>query len=210
MRTEDLIDALSRDARAPAVSLAGRLGLHLAGGCTVALVLFFVILGPRPDFQSAIATPWYPLKIALLAITAALAFPLVEAMSRPGAPRPWRWLFAIAGLLAVSVIADVVVLGHSGASMRMIGKNALYCLSIIQIFALGPLVAVLAAIRAGAPTEASKAGAAAGLLSGAIGGVLYGLYCPDDSPLFVALWYSLAIGITAFAGAVAGRWALRW
>ena len=210
MQTEDLIEALSRDARAAPVNSAGRMGAYLAAGCAVALVVFLVALGLRPDAASAIGTPWYPLKVALLALTGALAFPLAEAMARPGARAPWRPLLLGAALLAGAVLADLTMLGAPGAPGRMIGENGLYCLMTIQILALGPLVAVLAAMRAGAPTDPAKAGAAAGLLCGAIGGTLYGLHCPDDSPLFVALWYSIALAITASAGAVAGRWALRW
>ena len=55
-----------------------------------------------------------------------------------------------------------------------------------------------------------QAGAAAGFLAGAIGAALYATHCPDDSPLFVAAWYSLAIGFVAALGAVAGSRLLRW
>jgi len=50
----------------------------------------------------------------------------------------------------------------------------------------------------------------AGLFSGAVAAAIYAAHCPDDSPLFVALWYSLAIAIVAAAGGIAGRLALRW
>jgi hypothetical protein len=53
-------------------------------------------------------------------------------------------------------------------------------------------------------------GAAAGLGAGGLGAALYALHCSDDSPLFVAAWYSLAISIVAFAGASAGPRFLRW
>ena len=56
----------------------------------------------------------------------------------------------------------------------------------------------------------AAAGAAAGFLAGAIGAALYATHCPDDSPLFVAAWYSLAIGFVAALGAVAGSRLLRW
>jgi hypothetical protein len=47
-------------------------------------------------------------------------------------------------------------------------------------------------------------------ICGAIGAALYATHCPDDSPLFVAAWYSLAIGFTAAIGALAGSRLLRW
>jgi hypothetical protein len=53
-------------------------------------------------------------------------------------------------------------------------------------------------------------GAVAGLFAGALGAVLYATHCPDDSPLFVAVWYGLAIAAVALIGALAGRRLLRW
>jgi hypothetical protein len=53
-------------------------------------------------------------------------------------------------------------------------------------------------------------GAVAGLLAGGLAATLYATHCPDDSPLFVAIWYSLAIALVVLAGAVVGRRVLRW
>jgi hypothetical protein len=73
-----------------------------------------------------------------------------------------------------------------------------------------PLAAALFCLRQGAPEHPARAGAATGLLAGAIGAALYATHCPDDSPLFVAAWYTLAIGIVAAIGAVSGSRLLRW
>jgi hypothetical protein len=54
------------------------------------------------------------------------------------------------------------------------------------------------------------AGAAAGLMSAGIGGLLYATHCPDDSPLFVVLWYGCATAIVVAGGALAGARVLRW
>ena len=50
----------------------------------------------------------------------------------------------------------------------------------------------------------------AGLFAGGVAAAIYAAHCPDDSPLFVALWYSLGIAIVALVGGLAGRLALRW
>ena len=39
---------------------------------------------------------------------------------------------------------------------------------------------------------------------------LYAAHCTDDSPLFIAAWYSLAIAFVTVVGAVIGSRALRW
>jgi hypothetical protein len=93
---------------------------------------------------------------------------------------------------------------------RLVGTNAIFCLKSIPFLAAAPLVAVLLALRQGAPEQPALAGAAAGLFAGAIGAACYATHCPDDSPLFVAAWYTLAIGLVAAIGAIAGRRLLRW
>jgi hypothetical protein len=72
------------------------------------------------------------------------------------------------------------------------------------------LAALLFGLRYGAPTRPVLAGAGAGLLSGALSASLYIAHCPDDSPLFVAAWFTLAIAISTGVGALAGRRLLRW
>jgi hypothetical protein len=72
------------------------------------------------------------------------------------------------------------------------------------------LVGVLAALRYGAPTRPRLAGAAAGLLAGGLAATLYAAHCPDDSPLFVVTWYSLAIAMVVIAGSLIGPRVLRW
>lgn len=69
---------------------------------------------------------------------------------------------------------------------------------------------VLLALRHGAPTSPALAGAVAGLAAGGLAATFYAAHCTDDSPLFVATWYPLAIAMLAAAGAVAGRLAVRW
>ncbi|NJO33150.1 MAG: DUF1109 family protein, partial [Rhodospirillales bacterium] len=54
------------------------------------------------------------------------------------------------------------------------------------------------------------AGAVAGLLASGLSAALYATHCPDDSPLFVAVWYTLAVGAVVVVGALAGRRVLRW
>ena len=92
----------------------------------------------------------------------------------------------------------------------MIGTNALFCLKSIPFLGIAPLATTLFYLQRGAPEHPALAGAVAGLLAGAVGAALYATHCPDDSPLFVATWCSLAIAMLAALGAVAGAWLLRW
>jgi hypothetical protein len=72
------------------------------------------------------------------------------------------------------------------------------------------LAATLWALRRGASTRPALSGALAGLLSGGAAATVYAVHCPEDSPLFYASWYVLAIlGATAL-GALLGARLLRW
>ena len=50
----------------------------------------------------------------------------------------------------------------------------------------------------------------AGLAAAGVGAALYAANCTDDSPLFVGIWYPLAVAIVAASGAAIGRRWLAW
>jgi hypothetical protein len=66
------------------------------------------------------------------------------------------------------------------------------------------------ALRRGAPAKPAAAGAVAGMLAGGIAATFYAAHCTDDSPLFVATWYTIAIAGLALAGAAGARRFARW
>jgi hypothetical protein len=92
----------------------------------------------------------------------------------------------------------------------MIGNNAMACMASIPLFALPFLAAALLALRRGAPSRPTLAGAVAGLVAAGLGATLYASHCADDSPLFVVVWYSIATAFVAAVGAAAGRLMLRY
>jgi hypothetical protein len=72
------------------------------------------------------------------------------------------------------------------------------------------LAAALVGLRHGAPTRPAIAGAIAGLLSAGLAAILYASHCTDDSPLFVATWYTIAAALVTAVGALAGSRVLRF
>ncbi len=210
MRTDDLIEALSKDAGNVAQSVERRFGLFEAGGFAVAAALFLATLGPRADLAQAMLSPWFLLKVAFVALLVVLLLPLAVALARPGARVSFGRIAIAGAALLLAIVADLVLHGRADWQARMVGTNAMLCLTFIPVLALAPLIAALRALRHGAPVRPAMTGFTAGLLSGAIGATLYAFHCSDDSPLFVALWYSLAIAGVAALGAVLGRLMLRW
>ena len=107
-------------------------------------------------------------------------------------------------MLALAVGYELMTLPAAEWSARAVGSNARLCLASVPLLSLAPLAAMLAALRSGAPRSATMAGAVAGLVAGGVGATLYAMHCIDNSPLFVALWYSLAVALVALAGAALG------
>jgi hypothetical protein len=209
MKTDDFIRTLSADHgwRVPRVSAGLWFGLALA--VPVSFAIFMVELRPRPDFMQAMRSPFFDLKFVVTLALAASAFPVALSLTRPGvAPRPWLLLLPVAVLVA-GIAADLMVQTSPWQS-RMIGSNSLVCLASIPLLSVPFLAAALVALRHGASTRPALTGAVAGLLAGALGATLYAAHCIDDSPLFVAVWYSWAVlGVSAI-GALIGRRMLRF
>jgi len=159
-----------------------------------------------------LAEPRFAFKVCLAFLLAALSARLVMRLVKPGAEsrRAALLLAIVPALLAAGIAVELLSVPISLWSQKLIGNNALHCLKSIPMLALAPLAAILFSLRQGAPEHPAIAGAAAGLLAGAIGAALYATHCPDDSPLFVAVWYTLAITFVTTIGAVAGRRLLRW
>jgi hypothetical protein len=93
---------------------------------------------------------------------------------------------------------------------QAVGNYAGTCLLAIPLLSIAPLIMLLIALRAGAPRVPASAGAVAGLLAGGLAAVLYATHCTDDSPLFVAVWYTLAVALVVLTGALLGHRLLRW
>jgi hypothetical protein len=210
MKTDQLIAALAADRTAPA-PLVRRLGLALLAGGVVSLGVFLAFFGPRADLATAVATWRFELKVALMAFTVVLAFGVCRAMARPvQPPHPARRLLLAVAAMSAALALELAIAPSDSWGRRLVGTNSLICLSAIPLFSLGPLVAVIAILRSGAPTSPVLAGAAGGLLAAAAGATLYAFHCFDDSPLFVATWYSLAAIPVVAVGALAGYRFLRW
>jgi hypothetical protein len=212
MDTNELIRTLASHAKGTARPLS-TVWLWAAGiSITIAALVFFTVLGLRPDIAAAIETPRFLFKFLVTAVLAVSAFICVRALSRPGENlRNAILCLAIApALVAIAVAAELFTLPSDAWAATMVGRNSVVCLTYITIIGLGPLAIFLWTLRYSAPTNPALAGAVAGLLAGGIAASFYAAHCTDDSPLFVATWYTIAIAILAILGAVAAGRLARW
>jgi hypothetical protein len=211
VKTEEFIKALASDrVQAPA---PGRvLARDLACGGAVAFVGFLLGLGLRPDLANALASPRFVLKPVLTLILFIAAVAVLLRLARPGADfhRRSRGLLVAPLILLVAVVVELVRQPQAQWAAYAVGTNRFWCLTMIPLLALVPLACTLHALRQAAPTRPRITGAVAGLAAGALAATFYALHCPDDSPLFVAIWYVLALGVVTAVGALGGSRLLRW
>lgn len=211
MQTDELIRVLTRDAPAGR-SLRSRIVLALAAGAGIGAVVLVGTIGLRPDLVQMLASPRVMFKILFTLALAGASMMLALGAGTPGAALRGRAaLLAVpaAGLVA-ALAAEMGVVPAADWSRSLVGNHAAFCMIFIPFLSLFPLAGLFLALREGAPDDPARAGAVAGLTAGSIAAALYAWHCPDDSPLFVATWYLLAIALVTAAGGALGRRWLRW
>jgi hypothetical protein len=211
METEALLDALAADTLVP-WKLERSIQLALIVGNIIAGITFFAGIGFRPDIVFAMGTSRFIVKFA---VTLPLALAATAAMLRaaqPGAALGTRgWALALSPTILMSaVLVELTKVPSELWGSTIMGTHAQNCLTLIPLLSIGPLACLLLALRKGASTRPGLAGAIAGLAASGIAATFYATNCTDDSPLFVVVWYPLAVGFVTLIGCLIGRRFLRW
>ncbi|WFU78706.1 DUF1109 domain-containing protein [Bradyrhizobium sp. CIAT3101] len=212
MDTDQLIRSLAADNAHRAPRVGGLLTMGLLVAAPFSILIFATFLGVRPDVMTAMHNPFFDTKFA---VTLSLAIPAIIIslhLSRPEAlMRGWGWLLLLpVGLLAVAIGSEAMMTPAMPMTMRLVGKNSRWCMVAIPAMSLPLLAGALFGLRHGAPSRPALAGALAGLLSAGLAATLYASHCTDDSPLFVATWYTIATAVVTAIGAAVGSRVLRY
>jgi hypothetical protein len=212
METDQLIRTLAADNAHRAQPVGFVLTLALLAAAPVSVAMFFAGLGVRPDVMTAMHNPLFDLKFA---VTLALAIPAIAIslhLSRPEASlHGWAWLLLIpAGLLVAGISGEMMMPQRLPMMTRLVGHNSRVCMLAITVFSLPLLAGALVGLRHGAPARPAVAGAIAGMLSAGLAATMYASHCTDDSPLFVATWYTIATALVTAIGALLGSRVLRF
>jgi hypothetical protein len=212
MDTDQLIRTLAADNTHRAQPVGFMLMLALLAAAPVSLLMFFAELGVRPDIMVAMHNPFFDLKFAVTLALAISAIAVGLHLSRPEASlRGFGWLLLIpVGLLTACIGGEMMMPARLPMMTRLVGSNSKVCMTAIPLMSLPLLAGALIGLRHGAPTRPAVAGAIAGLVSAGLAATLYASHCTDDSPLFVATWYTLATALVAAIGALAGSKLLRF
>jgi hypothetical protein len=212
MDTDQLIKTLAADNSHRARPVGFALMLALLAAAPVSLLIFFAELGVRPDIMTAMRNPFFDLKFAVTLALAISAIAVSLHLSRPEASlRGFGWyLFIPAGLLVAGISGEMMMPQRAPMMTRLVGNNSKYCLTFIPVISLPLLVAALIGLRHGAPARPALSGAIAGMLSAGLAATLYASHCTDDSPLFVAFWYTIATALVTAVGALLGSRILKY
>ena len=212
METEQLIRTLAADSAHRARPVGFVLAIALLAAAPVSIAIFYAGLGVRPDVMTAMHNPFFNLKFVETLALAISAIALSLHLSRPEASlRGWAWLLLIpVGILAAAIAGEMMLPQRVPMMTRLIGNNSRVCMTAIPLMSLPLLGGALIGLRHGAPTRPAVAGAIAGLVSAGLAATLYASHCTDDSPLFVATWYTIATALMAAIGALAGSKILRF
>ena len=212
METEQLIRTLAADNPSRARPVGSVLALALLAAVPVSLVMFMMALGVRPDVMTAMHNPFFDLKFVITLALAISAIVVSLHLSRPEASlKGWGWLLLIpAGIIAAGIAGEMMMPQRLPMMTRLVGSNSRVCMTSIPLLSLPLLAGALVGLRHGAPARPALAGARAGLISAGLAATVYASHCTDDSPLFVATWYTIAIAAVTAVGALIGAKVLRF
>lgn len=211
MKTDDLVELLARGAGpAPQAAAARRLAPAAAAGALASALGALLVMGPIPAAMLATPAPW--IKLAYAGALALAAGWWVARLARPAAPAaaPRRALLVVLAAMAL-LGAGAWFAAPAGERLpALLGVSWQVCPLNVLLLSLPALAAGLWALRGLAPVRPRTAGFAAGLFAGALGALGYSLACPELAASFVAVWYTLGIGLAALAGAALAPFVLRW
>jgi hypothetical protein len=212
MDTDQLIRTLVADNSQRARPVGFVLALALLAAAPVSILMFVSELGVRPDVMTAMHNPFFDLKFGVTLALASAAITVALHLSRPEAAlRGWVWLLMIpAGLLVAGISGEMMMPQRLPMMTRLVGSNSRVCMTAVPLLSLPLLAASLIGLRHGAPARPAVSGAIAGLMSAGLAATLYASHCTDDSPLFVATWYTLATALVTTLGALVGSRVLRY
>jgi hypothetical protein len=206
MKTDDLINLLaSAHDRVDSGRLKRLLWLLAVLSLAAAAGAIGLTVGFRPDLAAAAQSLPVLGKMLLGAGVAGFALASFLASLKPGSVARLSPALVALPLVVAGAFALVALAAASPAEWPrlVLGRNWLACLVLVPAYALLPLAALTLAAREGMPVNPARTGLLAGIAAGGLSTVAYALHCPDDAAPFIAIWYGLAIAVSAGLGRLA-------
>ena len=179
----------------------------------VEIAVYLAMRGMRPDMHHAMGLMAFWWKALSLMVLAGIGVATtIAALDPVGSPRHGLKALAIVAAIAVATgwAVDAAGAGTAALIARLDWRHGLECVRFVVSCALPALGALAVLMRRGAPTDPVGAATAAGVAAAAWGGVGFTLECPHDDPLYITVWFSLAIGIVMALARVVLPRLTRW
>lgn len=210
--TNDLIDRLTADLKpTPPRAMERRLAFALTIGLIITCIGGAILLTAigRP-FGAAFGSPIFWVKAGYTLAFGMLGLAAMPVLARPDGRILWPLVGAALLVVLALSLGTMSWMADDWALPALMGGTAMVCPWLITLTGAPILFALLAALRKAAPRSATLAGFAAGLVAGGFGAWAYAFYCGETGMMFMAVWYTLGIMMTALLGAMLGRLVLRW
>ncbi|WP_442680447.1 NrsF family protein [Sphingomonas sp. ASY06-1R] len=175
------------------------------GGVELALILAAGVM--RPDMGRMILSAPMMWKIGSLMLLSGVTCTIaIRSLAPPIASR--RGLMLAGALTGLAILAGTTVASAAERGRpileRLAPAHGALCATAIVVLAL-PLMAALAVLmRRAAPVQPKDSALACGLAASTSGALIFTACCPMNDPLYIVVWYSVAIAIVA----ATARWLL--
>ncbi len=162
--------------------------------------------------QVAMTTQTFWWKLASAGVLTVIACAAALSSLTPvGSPRRGLMAFGVGCVVFLIIGAGLDwSLGLTNLAARLPLSAGLDCLSHLVSLSLPPLVVLGFLMRRGAATNLSGTALACGLAAAGWGAFVFVFTCPHDDPLFVAIWYALAMASTALLARLVLPLVSRW
>jgi hypothetical protein len=213
MKTDALISMLSK--QAPAIDrkpLALRIALAMLIAAVIAFAFMVLWMELNPRLMWLLDNVWFWVRFTFVVSTMVLSYHLFLRLGKPGhARRVSVWIVLIP--FALLAILSLSMLWQAPSELRwvmMLGISWDVCSRNIAMISIPLFVASIWIARQFAPVRLRVTGAILGFMSGAAAALVYSLHCPELSPAFLVVWYTLGMLIPAVVGAFLGKRLLSW
>lgn len=215
MKTDDLINMLATQAGpVPKGIFAGLFARSVLPAAALALgfsaSITWLVLGWVPVELFSMAG--MQLKLAYVLILAIAGGTLLHKLGKPGVTVRLQQLtvLALPVLMMAYGATGYLLTPEDQKAQALWGHSYLTCPWTIVSLSVPGLFAAFWAASKMAPTQIRLTGAACGVFAGALGAAGYAFACSEVAAPFVALWYTLGIGLVAVLGALLAPRLIRW
>lgn len=175
------------------------------------LLLVVLWLGPREDMMAGKPDSMFLLRGGILLLLGFANAYAAIAMASPSVGRlESGWQIALAAAALFPLAALIVAMSAGPADAIAATQTGLECLRMSVMGGLVTAVPMVLHLRRGAPTSPERAGWLTGIASGGLGAFAYGFHCPFNNIIYIGLWYTLAVGISAVIGRLVVPRLIRW